>query len=130
MLEIMQRVTKGQGEERDYERLDRLSKACGRGALCALGQTAPNPVLTTLRHFKDEYDAHILEGRCPAHKCKELVHYAVEAEKCVGCGLCRRNCPVHCISGEPRQAHVIDQDICIRCGQCFDVCRFGAIVRE
>ena len=130
MLEIMQRITRGHGEERDYERLERLGKACARGALCALGQTAPNPVVTTLRHFKDEYDAHINEGRCPAHKCKELVHYRIETEKCVGCGLCKRNCPVNCIAGEPRQPHAIDQDICIRCGSCFEACRFGAVVRE
>ncbi|MEN6403981.1 MAG: NADH-quinone oxidoreductase subunit NuoF [Armatimonadia bacterium] len=130
MLEIMQRITRGNGEELDYERLNRLGKACSRGALCGLGQTAPNPVMTTLRHFKDEYDAHVFEGRCPAHKCRELVHYVIEAEKCVGCGLCRRNCPASCIAGEPRQPHVIDQEKCLRCGACFDACRFSAIVRE
>jgi ferredoxin len=130
MLEVMQRITRGNGEEQDYERLERLGRACTRGALCGLGQTAPNPVLTTMRHFKEEYDAHVFEGRCPAHKCAELVHYRVLADTCVGCGLCRRNCPVQCISGEPRQPHVIDQEKCVRCGACFEACRFNAITRE
>jgi len=129
MLEIMQRITGGKGEQRDYERLERLGKVCTRGALCGLGQTAPNPVLSTLRHFREEYEAHINEGRCPAHKCAALVHYEIDAEKCVGCGLCRRNCPVSCISGEPRQPHVIDDAACVRCGACFEVCRFEAVKR-
>jgi NADH:ubiquinone oxidoreductase subunit F (NADH-binding)/(2Fe-2S) ferredoxin len=130
MLEVMTRISQGQGEERDYERLERLCKACSRGALCGLGQTAPNPVLSTLRHFREEYDAHIFEDRCPAHKCRDLVHFRIEAEKCVGCGLCRRNCPTQCISGEPRKPHVINQDACIRCGKCYEVCRFAAVNRE
>jgi NADH:ubiquinone oxidoreductase subunit F (NADH-binding)/(2Fe-2S) ferredoxin/Pyruvate/2-oxoacid:ferredoxin oxidoreductase delta subunit len=130
MLDVMTRISEGKGEERDYERLERLGRACSRGALCGLGQTAPNPVLSTLRHFREEYDAHIFEDRCPAHKCRDLMHYHIDAEKCVGCGLCRRNCPTHCISGDPRKPHVIDQEACIRCGQCFEVCRFGAVIRE
>jgi NADH-quinone oxidoreductase subunit F len=129
MLEIMERITTGRGEERDYERLERLGKVASRGALCGLGQTSPNPVLSTLRHFKDEYEAHIKDGRCPAHKCAALVHYEIDAEKCVGCGLCRRNCPVSCISGEPRQPHAIDDTACVRCGACFEICRFDSVKR-
>ena len=129
MLEIMERITGGRGEERDYERLERLGKVASRGALCGLGQTSPNPVLSTLRHFRDEYEAHINEGRCPAHKCAALVHYEIDAEKCVGCGLCRRNCPVSCISGEPRQPHMIDDTACVRCGACLEACRFDAVKR-
>jgi len=129
MLEILQRISSGQGEQRDIERLERLSAVCFRGALCGLGQTAPNPVVSTLRHFRDEYDAHIDECRCPAHVCVDLVTYTIDAEQCIGCGLCKRACPVQCIAGEPRQPHVIDTDACIRCGACFEACKFGAVVR-
>ncbi|MCD6352565.1 MAG: 4Fe-4S binding protein, partial [Armatimonadetes bacterium] len=130
MLEILDRIVSGQGEEQDFERLERLAAVCKRAALCGLGQTAPNPVLSTLRHFRDEYEAHIYDKRCPAHKCRDLVTYRIDPDKSVGCGLCKRGCPVQCISGEPRQAHTIDEESCIRCGSCYEVCRFGAVIRD
>ena len=129
MLEVLERITRGQGEELDFERLERLGRVCARSSLCGLGQTAPNPVISTLRHFHAEYEAHILDKRCPAHVCKDLVFYEINAEKCVGCGLCKRACPVQCITGEPRAPHVIDPDRCVRCRACLEACRFEAVER-
>ncbi len=122
LVEILTRITKGDGQEDDIGRLEDLAETIKSGSLCGLGQTAPNPVLTTLRYFKDEYEAHIREKSCPALVCKELIIYHIEPEKCVGCLLCLKNCPVEAISGERKKVHVIDQDLCIKCGACFDVC--------
>jgi len=122
LVEILTRITKGEGQEDDIDRLEDLAKTIKSGSLCGLGQTAPNPVLTTLRYFKDEYQAHIRDKSCPALVCKDLIIYHIEPEKCVGCLLCLKNCPVEAISGERKKVHVIDQDLCIKCGACFDVC--------
>ena len=97
------------------------------GALCGLGQTAPNTVLTTIRYFRNEYDAHIREKKCPAKECVELLTYSINPEKCIGCTMCARKCPVKAISGEVKKPHVINPDVCIRCGQCLNSCKFGAI---
>ncbi|MDH5466366.1 MAG: NADH-quinone oxidoreductase subunit NuoF [Candidatus Aminicenantes bacterium] len=122
LVEILTRITKGEGQEEDIDRLEDLARTIKAGSLCGLGQTAPNPVLTTLRYFKDEYEAHIRDKNCPALVCKELIIYHIEPQKCVGCLLCLKNCPVEAISGERKKVHVIDQDLCIKCGACFDVC--------
>ena len=128
MLEMLTAITEGNGKEGDIEKLERLAKSIKAGALCALGQTAPNPILSTLRYFRDEYEAHIFEKRCPAGVCTALIRYKI-TEKCVGCGLCKKVCPVDAISGEPKGKHTIDPEKCIKCGACMEKCPFKAIIR-
>jgi NADH-quinone oxidoreductase subunit F len=127
MLEILERITAGQGREGDIETLEALARNIKRGSLCGLGQTAPNPVLTTIRYFRDEYEAHIKEKRCPAKACRKLITYRVIAEKCPGCGVCLKVCPVKAIRGEKKAPHVIDPELCTRCGLCMDKCKLKAI---
>ena len=127
MLETLERITEGNGREGDLELLEELSGYIMEGSLCALGGTAPNPVLTTLRYFRDELDAHISERRCPAGQCKALITYYIDAEVCTGCTLCAKKCPVSCISGEKKQPHVIDVSNCIKCDTCRQACKFAAV---
>lgn len=127
MKEILDRIVEGKGEEGDIEKLEELGKMIKESALCGLGQTAPNPVLSTIHYFRDEYEAHIKEKRCPAGACKGLMRYTIIADKCKSCGICAKNCPVECISGEKKVPYVIDQDKCIKCGSCIEKCPFGAI---
>ena len=128
MYEILDNICSGNGKDGDIELLEDLSNAVKDASLCALGRTAPNPVLTTLRYFRDEYEAHINEGRCPAGACKALITYSIDPEKCKACMLCVKNCPVGAISGEAKQPQVIDEATCIRCGACRDFCKFEAVV--
>ncbi len=130
MLEILTRITKGEGKEGDVELLEELCYGIKDGALCGLGQTAPNPVLTTIKYFRDEYDAHINGKTCPAGECSDLISYYVDEAKCKGCTLCAKGCPVDAISGSVKNPHAIDTEKCIKCGKCFSVCRFGAIVKR
>ena len=130
MLEILERITKGQGQEGDIERLEELAHGIQDGALCGLGKTAPNPVLSTIKYFRDEYEAHIKEKRCPAGHCKALLSYSIVADKCKGCSLCSRVCPVGAISGVVKSPFVIDSSKCIKCGACMEKCKFGAIVKK
>lgn len=127
MLEVLQRITEGNGKEGDIELLEELALNVKRASLCGLGQTAPNPVLTTIRYFRDEYEAHIHEKKCPAKKCHALITYEIIPEKCPGCGLCTKYCPTGAISGEKKKPYVIDNEKCIRCGLCMKVCRLDAI---
>ena len=130
MLEILTKITKGQATMEDLDKLEELCYYIKDNSLCGLGQTAPNPVLSTLRYFRDEYEAHIKEKRCPAGVCKALLSYRIDADKCRGCTLCARNCPNNAISGTVRNPHVIDQDKCIKCGACMEKCKFGAIYKK
>ena len=127
LLEILTRICEGKGMDGDIETLEFLCEQIKTNSLCGLGQGAPNPVVSTLQYFREEYEAHIYEKRCPAKVCKGLIRYEIQAATCTGCTVCARNCPVNAISGERRQAHQIDPDTCIRCGICMQVCNFNAI---
>ncbi len=127
MLEILQKITEGRGEKGDIEKLLELGESIKAGALCGLGKTAPNPVLSTIQYFRDEYEAHINEKRCPAGYCQALLCYEIMEDKCIGCGLCKRVCPVEAISGDKKMPHRIDQEKCIKCGACVEKCKFNAI---
>jgi NADH-quinone oxidoreductase subunit F len=129
LLEMITNITKGVGEEKDIEKVRLLSIFVRDNSLCGLGQNAPNPILSTIQHYKEEYLLHLNEKKCCTNQCRELMQYFI-AEKCVGCGNCKRNCPVQCISGEPKKLHLIDQKKCIKCGTCYEVCAFKAIVKR
>ena len=127
MLEILEKVTEGNGETEDLEKLERLAKTIQKASVCGLGQTAPNPVLSTMKYFRDEYITHIRDKKCPAKECKALRAIEIDPEKCRGCGICKKNCPVNAITGEVKQPHKIDEDVCIKCGTCISKCPFKAI---
>lgn len=127
MLEILEKVTEGNGETEDLEKLERLAKTIQKASVCGLGQTAPNPVLSTMKYFRDEYITHIRDKKCPAKECKALRAIEIDPEKCRGCGICKKNCPVKAITGEVKQPHKIDEDVCIKCGTCISKCPFKAI---
>ena len=129
LYNILTGITKGTGTQEDIDKMRAIGNAMQKASLCGLGQTAPNPILSTLRYFRSEYDAHINDKLCPAGVCKELIRFEIITDKCIGCGVCARKCPVGCISGERREPHEIDQSRCIKCSECFEVCKFDAVLR-
>ena len=130
MLEILEKITKGQATMDDLDKLEELCHHLQTSSLCALGQTAPNPVISTLRYFRDEYIAHIVDKKCPAGVCKDLLQYKIDPDKCRGCTLCARTCPADAIIGKVKEVHMINPEKCLKCGACMEKCRFGAIYKE
>ena len=132
MLEILERICNGEGQEGDIELLQEIALKVKEGSLCGLGQSAPNPVLTTIRYFRDEYEAHIKDKKCPAKQCKSLITFRIDPEKCRGCGTCASKCPAKCITGEKKKPHVINQELCLKCGSCFEACpsKYQAVTVE
>ena len=130
LLQILEKITSGKGTMEDIDKLEELATHMKSSSLCAVGQSAPNPVLSTLKSFRDEYEAHIKDKKCPAGVCKSLLSYEIVADKCKGCTLCARNCPVKAINGTVKQPHVIDQSKCIKCGVCMSNCKFNAIIKK
>ena len=130
MLTILERITKGEGEMQDLENLRELGEQIKATSLCGLGQTAPNPVLSTIRYFQHEYEAHIRERKCPAKVCTALITYHILESACTGCQVCAKKCPVGAITGERKKVHVINQDLCTNCNTCFEVCKFNAVAKE
>ena len=130
MLEILEKITRGEGEIDDLDKMKELAEKIKDASLCGLGQTAPNPVLTTIKYYLDEYEAHIKEKKCPASYCGALVDYVIDPDKCTGCTLCAKNCPVDAITGENKQVHIINQEICVKCGRCISSCNFDAVYKK
>ena len=128
MRVILDRITQGEGREDDIDTLEWMGQAIADGSLCALGGSAPSPVLSTIRYFRDEYEAHIKEKRCPAGVCKSLISYSIDSEACTGCRLCVKPCPTSAITGEKKQVHILDKEKCIQCGACYEVCKFDAVI--
>jgi len=130
MYGLLEKITAGKATLDDIETIRDLAQTIKTASLCGLGMTAPNPVLATLACFEAEYLAHVVDRKCPAGKCARLITYAIDPELCTGCTLCARKCPATCISGKPKEAHVIDQSMCIHCGVCYDSCKFSAILKH